>query len=122
MLLLPILMDIKTILKAKKSGASAVKIQTFKADSFCQKSSKYYNLFKSVELNEEQVNALYKFAKKNNIILFSSVFDEWSADVNFKNGSSLMKIASGDITHLPLIKYVSKKKTIYDYFNRREFN
>ena len=50
----------KTILKAKKCGASAVKIQTFKTESFCQNSSKYYNLFKSVELNAKQVSNLYK--------------------------------------------------------------
>ncbi|OUU13559.1 MAG: hypothetical protein CBB97_26015 [Candidatus Endolissoclinum sp. TMED37] len=100
----------KTILKAKKSGASAVKIQTFKTESFCQNSSKYYSLFKSVELNAKQVSSLYKFAKQNNILLFSSVFDEWSTDLNYKNKAQLLKIASGDITNLPLIEYASKKK------------
>ena len=35
----------KTILKAKECGASAVKLQTFRAKTLCLKAAPYYNLF-----------------------------------------------------------------------------
>ena len=34
----------------------------------------------------------YKFAKQNNILLFSSVFDEWSTDLNYKNNVNYLKL------------------------------
>ena len=44
----------KMILSAKESGADAVKIQSFKVESFCLKKSTYYSLFQRCQLNESE--------------------------------------------------------------------
>ena len=77
----------KTILKAKESGADAIKIQTYEADTITlnvknkhflidDKSiwrGKYlYDLYKQAETPFKWHNEIFKFAKKNKIICFSA--------------------------------------------------
>lgn len=99
----------KSIKSAKLAGADMVKLQSFKTESLCSENSKYYKLFKNCELNEKQLYSLFEFANKEKIILFSTVLDQWSADIISKFKPPFIKIASGDITHIPLIQYVAKK-------------
>ena len=99
----------ETILSAHQSGASAVKIQTFKANSLCAEGSQYYDIFKKCEFSESQLIELYQYASKNNINLFSTVFDEWAVDICSSLNPPCIKIASGDITHIPLIEYTASK-------------
>ena len=99
----------KTIKKAHECGASAIKIQTFRADTMCSKSSTYYDLFKKCELSEFDIEILNSLCNKLNIFLFTTVFDKWAVDTWIKFNPKLIKIASGDITHIPLIKYVASK-------------
>jgi len=47
--------------------------------------------------------------KKMGITCFSTPFDEKSADFLFSIGVPAFKIASADITHIPLIKHIAKK-------------
>lgn len=114
---------VKLIKSAKISGANAVKFQSFRADSFCDmyleetkavedltggtKSS--YDMYKSLELDEQAHRLLINTAREENIMLFSSVFDEQTADFLDSLGVPAYKIASSDITHLPLIRHVAKK-------------
>ena len=99
----------KSIKIAYEMGATAVKIQTFKASSLCAETSQYYKLFKNCEFTESQLIELYDFANNNNIPLFSTVFDEWAVDICSSFNPICFKIASGDITHIPLIKYAASK-------------
>ena len=99
----------KTIVKAHECGASAIKLQTFRADTMCSKSSTYYDLFKKCELTESEIKTLNSLCNKLNILLFTTVLDEWAVDTWMKFNPKLIKIASGDITHIPLIKYVASK-------------
>tara|TARA_B100000401_G_scaffold395524_1_gene304518 strand:+ start:230 stop:1231 length:1002 start_codon:yes stop_codon:yes gene_type:complete len=99
----------ETILSAHKAGASAVKIQTFKANSLCAEDSQYFSIFKKCEFNEHELKELYTFANNNKINLFSTVFDEWAVDICSTLNPPCIKIASGDITHIPLIEYTASK-------------
>jgi N,N'-diacetyllegionaminate synthase len=99
----------QTIVKAHECGASAVKLQTFRADTMCSKNSPYYDLFKKCELSEIEIKILNDLCDKLNILLFTTVFDEWAVDTWMKFNPKLIKIASGDITHIPLIEYVASK-------------
>jgi len=99
----------KTILKAKECGASAVKLQTFRAKTLCLQAAPYYNLFEKCEFSESQIKELNEFCKNLNINIFSAVFDEWAINLWSNLNTIAIKIASGDITHIPLLKHAASK-------------
>jgi len=113
----------KLVRAAKKAGAHAVKFQSFKADSMCDMyleetkdvegltggSKSSYDMYKSLELSDDMHRELIKTAEEENIMFFSSVFDEKTADFLDEFNVPAYKIASSDLTHLPLIEHVAKK-------------
>lgn len=100
----------KLINEAVKAGADAIKFQTYKTEGFVRKKDKNFNLFKSLELKNKEWAELSKFAKESKIIFFSSVFDQESVDLLDKLNVVAYKIASGDLTHLPLLAHIAQKK------------
>jgi len=98
------------IATAKKAGANAIKFQIFEAEEMCSTNSEYYELFKSLELPRKVWKDLSDYSKKQGIVFTASVFGESSADFLDELDSPLFKFASADITHLPLLEYVAKKK------------
>jgi sialic acid synthase SpsE len=104
---------------AKWAGADAVKFQTFRAERLASKQSaklahaknqpNLQDLFKKLELPFDAFRALHKEAKRIGIEFLSTPFDEDSADFLDDLGVNAFKIASGDITHRPLIEHVSRK-------------
>src|SRR5262249_31632727 len=104
---------------AKWSGADAVKFQTFRADRLASKrpaklghtkdQPNLQELVRKLELPFDTFRALHKEAKRIGIEFLSTPFDEDSADFLDELGVSAFKIASGDITHRPLIEHVSRK-------------
>jgi N-acetylneuraminate synthase len=108
------------IYNAKICGADAIKIQTFKPDSITLpcfrnefmikdgpwKGRNLYELYKETCLPYEWHAELFDYAEKTGITLFSSPFAE--ADVKFLETFNVpaYKIASNELTHLPLIKKV----------------
>lgn len=104
---------------AKWAGADAVKFQTFRADRLASTRSatlthkkdqtNLQELFKKLELPYDAFRVLHKEAKRLDIDFLSTPFDEESADFLDELGVSAFKIASGDITHRPLIEHVSRK-------------
>lgn len=99
----------KLVQEAAKIGADAVKFQTFKAEEFCSEDTEYFDLFKSLELKTDEWIELANFANDIGIIFTASVFGEESTDFLKEIGAPVYKIASGDLTHLPLLKYISKE-------------
>lgn len=95
--------------RAKEAGADAVKFQTFKADNLCSKRSKSYELFKNLELRKSDWAKIAEKARNSGIMFFSSPFDEESVDLLDDLGVPAFKVASGDLTHLPLLKYIARK-------------
>lgn len=108
---------------AKQSGAHAVKIQTYNADSMtidCDrddfiiknglwKGYKLYDLYKEAHTPFEWHGELFEYARNLDITLFSSPFDENAVDLLNELDTPAYKIASFELTDLPLIKYVAKK-------------
>src|SRR5215471_10538901 len=104
---------------AKWAGADAVKFQTFRADRLASPKAatlghikdqpNLQELFRKLELPFDTFRVLHKEAKRIGIEFLSTPFDEESADFLDELGVSAFKIASGDITHRPLIEHVSRK-------------
>ena len=98
------------ISSAKDCGADAIKFQTFRAGDLASKKSKFFKIFKKVEIDYTHLGELSDHAKKERIIFFSTPFSEEAVDVLADLHVPAFKIASGDITHIPLIKKVASKK------------
>jgi sialic acid synthase SpsE len=106
---------------AGQAGCNAVKFQLFKAARmYPQGAGKYktasgkvkniINIVKDGELPYRWVPKLRNYTKQKGLEFFSSVCDEISADVLEKYQGDAFKITSYEITHLPLIRHVAKKK------------
>ena len=113
----------KIIDEAKKVGADAIKIQLYKADKITINSKKkdfkiknqnwkkfnsLYNLYNKAETPYTWYDDLNKYCKKKKIILFSSVFDLETVDFLEKKRCPIYKIASPEITDIPLLAKVAK--------------
>ena len=93
---------------AKDCGADAIKFQTYKTQNFVRTTNQYFDVFKNVEFTFEQFEELYDFSKSVGITFFSTPFDNESA--NFLNNLDVpcFKIASSDLTNIPLIQNIAK--------------
>jgi N-acetylneuraminate synthase len=111
-----------TIDAAKECGATAVKIQTYTADTmtidcdlpdFIIKGGlwdgyKLYDLYKWAETPYEWHQAIFAHARKIGITIFSTPFDETAVDLLESLNTPAYKIASFELTDLPLIRYVAR--------------
>jgi sialic acid synthase SpsE len=95
---------------AAAAGADAVKFQTFTAAGFISRSNPYFNLFKRCELSRADFEALAKRARDRNIMFLSTPLDEDSVDLLDELRVPGFKIASCDVTHIPLLRHVGAKK------------
>ncbi len=99
----------KMVDEAKKIEVDAIKFQTYKTDEF-NTNEKYFKIFKKAELRYDEFEELSDYAKSKEIIFFSTPLSEKSADVLYKLKIPMFKIASGDITHAPLLKHIASMK------------
>jgi len=115
---------IDTIKAAKRSGANAIKLQTYTADTItidCDKDdfivksgsiwdgSTFYDLYKEAYTPWEWHEELFKVAKEEGLICFSSPFDPTAVEFLEKLNVPAYKIASFEITDIPLIELVASK-------------
>ena len=112
----------KIIDMAKKSGADAVKIQTYRPDTITMdmKTPEFmikgglwdgkslYELYESAYMPWEWHKPLFDYAKKIGITIFSSPFDNTAVDLLEDLNTPAYKIASFEAVDLPLIKYVAQ--------------
>lgn len=95
--------------QAAAAGADAVKFQTITRAELYNSSHPRFAHRSSVELPLRDYPRLIETARKNNIIFFSTPFDEPSADFLDELGVPLFKIGSGELTHHSLLRHVAKK-------------
>lgn len=116
---------VETIRAAKRAGADAIKLQTYTADTITLNSSKecfkinqgthwdgqyLYDLYRSASLPWEWHPRLFETAKEEGLVCFSSPFDATAVDFLETLENPIYKIASFEITDIPLIKYVASKQ------------
>ena len=114
----------KLIKCAKDNGANAVKLQTYTADSMTLKlNSKNFIIKKGIwkgyrlwDLYNEAKTPLswhkdlFKFSKINKIKIFSTPFDIEAVEFLEKLNCPMYKVASFEMTDLPLIKRIAQTK------------
>jgi len=113
----------ETIRAAKRAGADAIKLQTYTADTItidCRKDDfkikgtiwedRYlYDLYKEAYTPWEWHKELFDTAKEEGLVCFSSPFDKTAVDFLEELGNPIYKIASLEITDIPLIEYAASK-------------
>ena len=114
---------IETIKAAKRAGADAIKFQTYTADTitldcdaddFVIKGTiwdgkKLHTLYQEAYTPWEWHEQLFQIAKQEGLVCFSSPFDFTSVDFLETLNVPAYKIASFEITDIPLIEYVASK-------------
>jgi len=113
---------IKLIDAANEAKSDSVKFQTYDASKLASKySPKYwiddkpdetqYEVFSNLDgLSDDNWKEIFEYAKSKSVTCFSTPFDEKSVDLLYSLDVPAFKIASADITHIPLIKHIASKK------------
>jgi len=98
----------KLIDVAVEAGADAVKFQIFKAEELSA-DKEIQRMLKKFELRRDWIAELSEHAKRKNIMFLATPFDMEAVDLLDEINVPAFKIASGDLTDLPLIKYIAEK-------------
>lgn len=134
----------KLIRAAKEAGADCVKFQTFKAEKIVTKTSpkaKYqlevtnreetqFDMLKKLELDMEAYKELVELCREIDIDFLSTPYNKEDVEFLEELGVNTYKIASGQLTELPFLRYVARKNrrmllstgmgTLADVFNAVE--
>ena len=111
----------KLIYTAKKFGADAVKLQTYSPDTMTIKSNRnefkirrglwrgntLWDLYNKAQTPFEWHKKLFTYAKKIKITCFSTPFDETAVDLLEDLNCPFYKVASFEMTDIPLIKKIA---------------
>ncbi|WP_426668531.1 pseudaminic acid synthase [Mucilaginibacter sp. McL0603] len=115
---------LETIKAAKRAGADCIKLQTYTADTITIDSKKddfklkqgtiwdnkyFYELYQEAYTPWEWHKQLFETASAEGLICFSSPFDFSAVDLLEELNTPAYKIASFEITDIPLIEYVASK-------------
>lgn len=116
---------VETIKAAKRAGADAIKLQTYTADTITLDSDKpdfvikegsiwdgrtFHELYEKAYTPWEWHADLFRIAKEEGLICFSSPFDKTAVDLLESLDCPLYKVASFEIMDIPLIKYIASKR------------
>jgi len=113
---------VRLIEEAKRAGADAVKLQTYRPDTItlnCDREDfrihgglwdgrTLYDLYQEAHMPWHWHAPLFEHARKIGITIFSSPFDNTAVDLLEDLNAPAYKIASFEAIDLPLIKYVAR--------------
>lgn len=114
----------ETIRAAKRAGADGIKLQTYTADTLTIDSNKddfkiksgsiwdgktFYDLYQEAYTPWDWHKELMYTAKEEGLVCFSSPFDPTAVDFLEELNVPAYKIASFEITDIPLIEYTASK-------------
>jgi pseudaminic acid synthase len=114
---------IETIRAAKRAGADCIKLQTYTADTITIDSpnddflikgtiwegKNLYQLYQEAYTPWEWHYEIFRIAKEEGLVCFSSPFDKTAVDFLEQLDVPAYKIASFEITDIPLIEYIASK-------------
>ena len=115
---------LETVRAAKRAGADAIKLQTYTAKTMtidCKNElfmikqdtawdGEYlFDLYERAYTPWEWHHHIYKLAEEEGLVCFSSPFDKSAVDFLEQLNSPIYKIASFEITDIPLIEYAASK-------------
>ncbi len=114
----------KLIDVASKSGANAVKFQTFKAKNVVSKNAlkadyqnqttdkneSQFEMLRKLEIDLNTHKELIEYCKLKNIMFLSTPFDHDSIELLDRLGLNVFKVPSGEITNLPYLRHIGKLK------------
>ncbi|WP_299948335.1 pseudaminic acid synthase [uncultured Microbulbifer sp.] len=112
---------IRLLKEAKRAGADAIKLQTYRPDTITLKSNyqdfrikggpwagrTLYDLYQEAHMPWDWHKPLFELAKELEITIFSSPFDDTAVDLLEDLNVPVYKISSFEAIDLPLIKYVA---------------
>jgi pseudaminic acid synthase len=114
-----------SVMGAKRAGADAIKLQTYTADTItldCRTEEfkishgtlwdgKYlHDLYQDAHTPWEWHEELFELARSIGLVCFSTPYDKTAVDFLEKLGNPIYKIASFEITDIPLIDYAARMK------------
>jgi N-acetylneuraminate synthase/N,N'-diacetyllegionaminate synthase len=108
---------------AAEAGADAVKFQTFRTEALVSAAApkaryqmettgsaeSQHAMLARLELSAEAHANLRDHAARRGLVFFSTPFDEASADLLDGLGVELLKVPSGEVTNLPLLRHLAAK-------------
>lgn len=114
---------LESVRAAKVAGADAIKIQTYTADTLtlnCDKpdfhlgkglweGETYYTLYQKAYTPWEWHEEIFRVAKEEGLVCFSTPFDKTAVDFLETLDNPIYKIASFEITDVPLVQYIASK-------------
>ena len=115
---------LETVRAAKRTGADAIKLQTYTAETITLNvknddfkisqgtlwDGKYlYELYQEAYTPWDWHQEIFDLANELGLVCFSSPFDKTAVDFLEELGNPIYKIASFEITDIPLIKYAASK-------------
>jgi pseudaminic acid synthase len=109
---------------AAESGAQAIKLQTYRADTITLdtdaedflisdenslwRGRRLYDLYEEAATPWEWHEAIFERARTRGLVCFSAPFDESAVDLLEGLGCPFYKIASFEIVHIPLLRRVAR--------------
>jgi len=115
---------LKLVDEAVRTGADAVKFQTFKPEALVSRAARMASyqrkaargedsqraMLASLVLSERDHQKVKACCDEKKIEFMSTPFDEASCDLLVRLGVKRLKIGSGDLTHLPLLRHAAATK------------
>jgi N-acetylneuraminate synthase len=112
---------LKLVDEAVRVGADAVKFQTFRPEALVSRAARMasyqrkavegedsqLSMLASLVLKEKDHESVKAYCAQKSIEFMSTPFDEGSCDLLVRLGVKRLKIGSGDLTHLPLLRHAA---------------